>query len=64
LRVILNTAQAGAAAGAAVPHPVGSTVTVRQSPHGPAYVEIRNLPPSELLILSNHPEASEGGVAG
>jgi glycosidase len=51
LRVVFNSAEAaGVAAGA---HPVGAAVPVG-SRDGAAYVEIRDLPPSEVLVLVNH----------
>lgn len=53
--VIANTAQAAAIAeGAAYvgPHAVGSTVAVqRPASTGPAYLEIRDVPPCEVLVL-------------
>lgn len=52
MTVVLNTAEPG---GVATPHAVGSTVRVQRRADGLAFVEIRNLPPSELLVLTNHP---------
>jgi Alpha amylase, catalytic domain/Alpha amylase, C-terminal all-beta domain len=53
LTVVLNTAEAGGAANGA--HPVGSTVAVERTDDGAAFVAIRNLPPSEVLVLVNQP---------
>jgi hypothetical protein len=35
---------------------------VRITPDGKAYVEIRNLPASEVLVLTNHPVKDEGTI--
>jgi glycosidase len=59
LTVIFNTAQA---AGQAASQPVGSSLPVRRAPDGTAYVEIRNVPASEVLVLTNHAEKGEGGI--
>jgi hypothetical protein len=48
--VVANTAQA---AGAPASHPIGSTVPVRRSADGTAFVEIRDVGPSEALVLVN-----------
>ena len=53
LTVVLNTAQAGRAAPADL-YPVGSRVQVRRGAGGRAFVEIRGLPASEVLVLKNH----------
>ncbi|MCW5853415.1 MAG: alpha-amylase [Anaerolineae bacterium] len=59
MTVILNTAQAADPAGYHGAHPVGSTLPVRRKPDNPdqgiAYVEIRDLAPSEVLVLTNYP---------
>jgi len=62
MTVLLNTAQAASPAGYARSHPVGSTVPVRTAPDGKAYVEIRDVPASEVLVLTNRPGSGEGGV--
>jgi hypothetical protein len=62
MTVILNTAQAADAGGFSGSHAVGSSLPVRWTPGGTAYVEIRNLPPSEILVLTNHPERDRGSV--
>jgi hypothetical protein len=53
MTVVLNTAEAGgaSAAGSAT---VGTKVPVRRKPDGTAYVEIRNVPASEILVLVTH----------
>ena len=53
LTVVLNTAEAGRAL--APPHPVGSRLAVQRAPDGTAFVAVRDLPPSETLVLLNHP---------
>jgi hypothetical protein len=50
MTVVLNTAQAG---GVATSHAAGSTVPVQRRADGLAFVQIRSLPPSELVVLSN-----------
>jgi hypothetical protein len=55
MTVIANTAEAAAGSAAGVSHPVGSAVSIKRLVDGTAYVEIRNLPPSEVLVLVNHP---------
>jgi glycosidase len=52
LTVVLNTAQAGGAG--APPHPVASRVAVQRAPDGTAFVALRDVPPSETLVLVNH----------
>jgi hypothetical protein len=53
MTVILNSAETGGAPSPA--HPVGSQVPVRRTASGAAYVEIRNVDPSEVLVLANRP---------
>jgi hypothetical protein len=55
MTVILNTAQAAESNVYTGSHPVGSTLEVKQKENGMAYVEIRDLKPSEVLALTNHP---------
>ena len=55
MTVVLNTAQAANPQGYAGVHPVRSSLPVKRTADGRAYVEIRNLPPSEVLVLTNHP---------
>lgn len=57
LEVLVNSAQAAAsAAGLSYtgPHPVGQRLPVHTR-DGNAFVEIRNLPPAEVLVLINRP---------
>jgi hypothetical protein len=52
--VVVNTAQAAAGAGAFNgSHPVGSTVPVKGLGHAdePAFIEIRDVQPAEVLVL-------------
>lgn len=51
--VAANSAQAGDR-GARHAHPVGSEVVVRRKTDGNAFVEIRDVKPSEVLVLLNH----------
>lgn len=55
LTVVANTSEASSGSPAGVAHPVGSRLPVRSMNDGSAYVEIRDLPPSEVVILVNHP---------
>jgi len=56
MTVVANTleAAAGTGTGTALSHPVGSTLRVLRRSDGSAYVEIRDLAPSEVLVLVNH----------
>lgn len=51
--VVANTAQAAAGSAFHGSHPVGSTVDVTGRSHcdEPAYIEIRDVPPAEVLVL-------------
>ncbi|HEU4560836.1 MAG TPA: alpha-amylase family glycosyl hydrolase [Longimicrobium sp.] len=53
LTVVANTAQAAAAGAFGGTHAVGSTLTVRGRSHPgePAFIEIRDVPPAEVLVL-------------
>jgi hypothetical protein len=62
LTVVLNTAQAADPGGFSGTHPIGSTLPVKRTTDGAAYVEIRDVPPSEVLVLSAHPQPSEGDI--
>jgi hypothetical protein len=62
LWVALNTAQAGNPDGYHGPHPVGSSLPVRRTAQGIAYIEIRDLPASEVLVLANRAKAEGGAV--
>jgi len=55
MTVVLNTAQAANPQGYAGVHPARSSLPVTRTSDGRAYVEIRDLPPSEVLVLTNHP---------
>lgn len=55
MQVILNTAQTANPAERAGSHPMGTTVPVNRLPDGTAFVSIRNVSPSEVLVLTNHP---------
>ncbi len=55
MTVVANTAEAAAGTAAGMSHPVGSRLPVKRRADGTAFVEIRDLPPSEVLVLVNHP---------
>ncbi len=59
MTVVLNTAESAGIHGS---HPGGTEVPVDRAGDGTAYVEIRNLGPSEVLVLTNHPEKDEGAL--
>ncbi len=52
LTVIANSAHTAAGPAYAGPHPVGGTLPVKNR-NGSAFVEIRDLPPSEIVVLTN-----------
>jgi hypothetical protein len=54
LTVVANTSEAARGTSAGVAHAVGSRLSVKQR-DGIAYVEIRDVPPSEVVVLVNHP---------
>ena len=54
LTVVLNTAEA-AQRGPPSFQPVGSKVPVRRAADGTAFVEVGNIPASEVLVLMSHP---------
>jgi glycosidase len=62
LWVALNTVQAGNPDAYHGPHPVGSSLPVRRTAQGIAYIEIRDLPASEVLVLANRAKAEGGAV--
>jgi glycosidase len=62
MTVILNTAQAADAQGYMGTHPVGSSLPVHRGEDGIAFVEIRDVRPSEVVVLANHPEADHGAI--
>jgi hypothetical protein len=55
MTVIANTAQSAVSSSSGAAHPIGSRLPVKRLPDGTAFVEIRALPPSEVLVLVNHP---------
>ena len=59
--VVLNSAAANPQSFTGT-NATGSTVNIKRHPSGIAYVEIRQLGPSEVLVLSNQPKAREGGI--
>lgn len=60
LAVVLSSAEAAGAAGV---HRRGDALPVRRR-DDVAYVEIRDVAPSEVLVLASRPDASEGAVRG
>jgi glycosidase len=54
LTVVLNTAEAAQKRPPGF-HPVGSKLPVRRTADGTAYIEVGNIPASEVLVLMNHP---------
>ena len=59
--VVLNSAAANPQSFTGT-NATGSTVNIKRHPNSIAYVEIRQLGPSEILVLSNQPTARKGGI--
>jgi len=55
MTVVVSTSAAVVPANGSVPHLIGARLPVKRHEDGKAYVEIRDLPPSEVLVLVNHP---------
>lgn len=55
MTVILNTEQTALQSAYSGKYAVGTSVPVRKTPDGTAYVEIKDLNASEVLVLTNHP---------
>lgn len=55
MTVVVNTVAAGAGFDNGRDH-VRATVPVKRKSDGTAYVKVRDLPPSEVLVLSNRPD--------
>jgi hypothetical protein len=52
--MLLNTAQAADPAGYSGTHPAGSTLTVQRAKDGKAFISVRDIAPSEVLVVSNY----------
>lgn len=61
MNVIYNSAETADPYSFSGTHPTGSEVSVLRSDCC-AYIKLRNIAPSEVLVLSNYPEADEGSV--
>jgi glycosidase len=55
LTVVANTAETAAGAGYAGSHRIGSRLAVQRRADGSAFVEVRDLPCSEVVVAVNHP---------
>ncbi|MDH4250802.1 MAG: alpha-amylase family glycosyl hydrolase [Nitrospira sp.] len=55
LTVIANSMEAGGGTSAGIAHPVGSQLPIKRRSDGAAFVEIRNLAPSAVIVAVNHP---------
>jgi glycosidase len=62
LAVVLNTAQTAAGAAYNGSHAIGSAAPILRSPAGIAYVALRDIGASEVLVLATHPRAETGAV--
>ena len=62
MTVVLNTAEAANPEGYSGTHPVGSHLPVHRSADGKAFIKIQDVRSSELIVLTNHPEADEGAI--
>ena len=56
--VVFNSAQTANPQGYTGSHHAGTRVPVLRAQDGRAYVEIRDIPPSEVLVLTNRPDAA------
>jgi hypothetical protein len=54
MTVMVNTQEASNGSPVGVSHPIGSHLPVKSLSDGGAFVEIRNVQPSEVLVLVNH----------
>jgi hypothetical protein len=54
MRVLLNTAQAADPAGYTGTHPAGSVLDVQRTGDGTAFIALRDMGPSELVVVSNY----------
>ena len=54
MTVVANTEQSSPSNGDALAHPLGSKVAVQRSADGTAFIEIRDVAPSGVLVLVNH----------
>jgi glycosidase len=59
--VVLNTAQA-ATQNFAGSHPTGSSLPVRRKSDGTAFIEMRDIPASEVIVLVNHANPDVGAI--
>jgi glycosidase len=55
LTVVANSTESGVGSASGIAHPVGSQLPVQRRPDGTAFVEIRNVPPSGVVVLVNYP---------
>ncbi|MGH9177533.1 MAG: alpha-amylase family glycosyl hydrolase [Acidimicrobiales bacterium] len=62
MTVVLSSAEAAGAPLGNAGNRSGASLPVHRRPDGTAYVEIGDLPPSEVLVLSNHPGPDIGAV--
>ena len=62
MTVAASSAEAASAPGGER-FPTGARLPVSRAADGKAFVTIRDLPPSEVLVLVNHPAVDEGDVS-
>jgi len=55
MTVVLNSAQAAEGQEFTAAHPAGSEVAVHRTADGRAFVSIKDVRPSEIIVLANHP---------
>ncbi len=63
MTVLLNTAEAADPGAYRGSHPVGSRVPVHHREDGLSYIEMRDIPPSEVVVLSNYARPEPGFIA-
>ena len=54
LTVVANSAETIQGGAAGITQAIGTSWPVLRAPDGTAFVQIRNLPPSGVIVLSNH----------
>lgn len=55
LTVIANSVESGIGTSTEVSHPIGSQLPIKRRPDGTAFVEIRKMAPSAVIVAVNHP---------
>lgn len=62
MTVVLNSAESANAQPYSGTHAKGSRLVVQSAADGGAFVELREVQPSEIVVLANYPQATMGGI--